>query len=86
MGSWIERRKGLYTKVPRNGALISLTADTRFWNFFLKQDKFEGQMLHSMEHKSALDHVGKRVVVIGSGTSGMEFISLHLTQALTLFS
>ncbi|KAJ3574757.1 hypothetical protein NP233_g1540 [Leucocoprinus birnbaumii] len=32
-------------------------------------DKFKGQYLHSTQHKRALDHAGKKVVVVGSGTS-----------------
>lgn len=34
------------------------------------KDKFEGQLLHSSEHNKASDHQGKKVVVIGSCTSG----------------
>ncbi|KAF9522147.1 hypothetical protein CPB83DRAFT_823118 [Crepidotus variabilis] len=32
-------------------------------------DKFKGQTLHSMEHKKATDHLGKKVVIIGACTS-----------------
>ncbi|KAF8896687.1 hypothetical protein BD779DRAFT_1497248 [Infundibulicybe gibba] len=32
-------------------------------------DKFKGQILHSLEHKKAVDHVGKKVAVIGACTS-----------------
>ncbi|KAG9220500.1 hypothetical protein CCMSSC00406_0003956 [Pleurotus cornucopiae] len=32
-------------------------------------DEFQGQILHSTEHKHATDHAGKKVVVIGSCTS-----------------
>ncbi|KAF5359790.1 hypothetical protein D9756_003005 [Leucocoprinus leucothites] len=32
-------------------------------------DKFKGQVLHSAQHKSAKDHLGKKVVLIGSCTS-----------------
>jgi len=32
-------------------------------------DKFKGEFLHSSEHKRALDHSGKKVVVVGSCTS-----------------
>ncbi|KAF9534508.1 hypothetical protein CPB83DRAFT_844342 [Crepidotus variabilis] len=45
-------------------------------------DKFEGQMLHSMEHKSALDHVGKRVVVIGSGTSAHDISAEYVENGI----
>jgi cation diffusion facilitator CzcD-associated flavoprotein CzcO len=33
-------------------------------------DKFKGPILHSMQHRRALDYQGKKVVVIGSCTSG----------------
>ncbi|KDR66366.1 hypothetical protein GALMADRAFT_162115 [Galerina marginata CBS 339.88] len=32
-------------------------------------DKFKGKILHSSEHKRALDHEGKKVVVVGACTS-----------------
>ncbi|KAF9448282.1 FAD/NAD(P)-binding domain-containing protein [Macrolepiota fuliginosa MF-IS2] len=32
-------------------------------------DKFKGQYLHSTEHKRALDHAGKKVVIVGACTS-----------------
>ncbi|KAF8875878.1 hypothetical protein CPB84DRAFT_439009 [Gymnopilus junonius] len=32
-------------------------------------DKFKGQILHSSQHKRALDHAGKKVVVVGACTS-----------------
>ncbi|KXN87227.1 putative indole-3-pyruvate monooxygenase YUCCA4 [Leucoagaricus sp. SymC.cos] len=32
-------------------------------------DKFKGQVLHSAQHKKAADHLGKKVVLIGSCTS-----------------
>ncbi|KAF9448561.1 FAD/NAD(P)-binding domain-containing protein [Macrolepiota fuliginosa MF-IS2] len=32
-------------------------------------DKFKGQILHSTQHKKATDHLGKKVVLIGSCTS-----------------
>jgi cation diffusion facilitator CzcD-associated flavoprotein CzcO len=34
------------------------------------QDSFHGQVLHSSQHKSARDHIGKKVVVVGACTSG----------------
>lgn len=33
-------------------------------------DEFKGQILHSSQHKSARDHIGKKVVVVGACTSG----------------
>lgn len=34
------------------------------------KDAFKGQILHSSQHKKALDHAGKKVVVVGACTSG----------------
>lgn len=34
-------------------------------------DVFKGKTLHSTQHKRALDHQGKKVVIIGACTSGI---------------
>ncbi|KZT10354.1 FAD/NAD(P)-binding domain-containing protein [Laetiporus sulphureus 93-53] len=34
------------------------------------QDKFEGQVLHSTQYRTAEDHLGKKVVIVGACTSG----------------
>jgi len=34
------------------------------------KDGFEGLILHSTQYKAASDHIGKKVVVVGAGTSG----------------
>ncbi|CCL99977.1 uncharacterized protein FIBRA_02002 [Fibroporia radiculosa] len=33
------------------------------------QEEFQGQILHSTEHGSARDHIGKKVVIVGAATS-----------------
>jgi len=33
-------------------------------------DEFAGQILHSSQHNQAVDHAGKKVVVVGACTSG----------------
>ncbi|EGO00177.1 hypothetical protein SERLA73DRAFT_52761 [Serpula lacrymans var. lacrymans S7.3] len=38
-------------------------------------DTFKGQILHSTNHKKALDHIGKKVVVIGACTSAHDICS-----------
>src|SRR6266545_1958621 len=38
---------------------------------FSGMDTFKGQILHSGNYKRALDYQGKKVVIIGAGTSGM---------------
>jgi cation diffusion facilitator CzcD-associated flavoprotein CzcO len=35
------------------------------------QEIFKGEMLHSSRHKRALDHKGKKVVIVGACTSGV---------------
>ncbi|PCH33003.1 FAD/NAD(P)-binding domain-containing protein [Wolfiporia cocos MD-104 SS10] len=39
------------------------------------QEEFQGQVLHSTQHKSARDHVGKKVIVIGAATSAHDICS-----------
>lgn len=41
------------------------------------QDEFEGQILHSTQHDKALDHEGKKVVVVGACTSGTLPSAIH---------
>jgi len=41
---------------------------------FLGMDTFKGQILHSSQYKHARDYQGKKVVVLGSGTSGTSSI------------
>ncbi|RXW25485.1 hypothetical protein EST38_g327 [Candolleomyces aberdarensis] len=36
------------------------------------RDKFQGQVLHSFQHKKAADHSGKKVVVVGACTSAFD--------------
>jgi cation diffusion facilitator CzcD-associated flavoprotein CzcO len=41
------------------------------------QEVFKGQVLHSLQHKTAQDHIGKKVVVVGACTSGaLEWFSI----------
>lgn len=49
-------------------------------------DVFKGKALHSLAHKRALDYEGKKVVVIGSCTSGMYTfpIFIHRYKFLTI--
>lgn len=37
---------------------------------FPGRDEYKGQILHSIYHNSAKDHLGKKVVIIGAATSG----------------
>ncbi|EPS95850.1 FAD/NAD-binding domain-containing protein [Fomitopsis schrenkii] len=42
---------------------------------FPGQEEFQGQILHSTQHKSARDHIGKKVVIIGACTSAHDIAS-----------
>lgn len=46
------------------------------------QDTFKGQILHSSQHKRALDHEGKKVVIVGACTSGHFLFPSHLNRWL----
>ncbi|THG94933.1 hypothetical protein EW145_g8052 [Phellinidium pouzarii] len=43
-------------------------------------DEFGGKIIHSSQHKSARDHVGKKVVVVGACTSGKSYFYLYFTR------
>ncbi|KAI0727069.1 FAD/NAD-P-binding domain-containing protein, partial [Fomitopsis betulina] len=42
---------------------------------FPGQEEFQGQLLHSTQHKTARDHIGKKVVIIGACTSAHDIAS-----------
>ncbi|TCD67474.1 hypothetical protein EIP91_012335 [Steccherinum ochraceum] len=48
---------------------LGLAAGRPYFPTIPGQDQFKGQTLHSMQHKSAKDHLGKKVVIIGPSTS-----------------
>jgi cation diffusion facilitator CzcD-associated flavoprotein CzcO len=39
--------------------------------------RFKGEVMHSLEHKRASDHQGKKVVVVGACTSGQLLASIY---------
>jgi len=49
------------------------TFDPYYPTYRTSQDKFQGKYLHSSKHQRALDHAGKKVVVVGACTSGKPF-------------
>ncbi|KAJ6564733.1 FAD/NAD(P)-binding domain-containing protein [Mycena capillaripes] len=49
---------------------------------FPGMEEFKGQMLHSTQHKRALDHAGKKVVVIGACTSAHDIAVDYCTQGV----
>lgn len=48
------------------------------------QEKYQGQVLHSASHRSARDHIGKKVVIIGSCNSGKSCPLLVFQAAVLL--
>ena len=50
------------------------------------QGEFKGQILHSFQHGKATDHIGKKVVVIGSCSSGKSTELIHACTGInTIF-
>ncbi|KAG2017561.1 flavin-containing monooxygenase [Coprinopsis cinerea AmutBmut pab1-1] len=47
------------------------------------KDKFKGTVLHSSQHKSALDHAGKKVLVVGACTSAHDLCLDYARHGIT---
>eukprot|EP00753_Platysulcus_tardus_P018884 PLAT7028.1.p1 GENE.PLAT7028.1~~PLAT7028.1.p1 ORF type:complete len:650 (-),score=-151.71 PLAT7028.1:131-2080(-) len=47
-------------------------------------DDFQGKLIHSAHHKSAKDHVGKKVVVIGACTSAHDICAEHVQHGVDI--
>ncbi|TFK22738.1 hypothetical protein FA15DRAFT_595487 [Coprinopsis marcescibilis] len=47
-------------------------------------DKFKGQILHSTEHRSAADHAGKKVLVIGACTSAHDICADYVQHGIAV--
>ncbi|KAF9522145.1 hypothetical protein CPB83DRAFT_864900 [Crepidotus variabilis] len=56
-------------KVKHIVMAFGLKGGTAYVPKYPGMDQFAGTMLHSTEHNKAQDHLGKKVVVIGAGTS-----------------
>jgi cation diffusion facilitator CzcD-associated flavoprotein CzcO len=58
-------------KVPEiPGKVLAIYNNDSAIRIYLLQDVFQGQVLHSTQFKKASDLIGKKVVVVGVGTSG----------------
>lgn len=42
------------------------------------QEKFKGEIVHTSKFKNAKENVGKRVLVVGAGTSGHDIAWEHV--------
>jgi cation diffusion facilitator CzcD-associated flavoprotein CzcO len=49
------------------------------------QDEFQGQILHSTQHKDALDHAGKKVAVIGACTSAHDLAADYADHGVGVY-
>ena len=52
---------------------IGLGGNTPYFPEIPGKEEYEGQVLHSIFHGSAKDHIGKKVFIVGSATSGASF-------------
>ncbi|EPS95682.1 FAD/NAD-binding domain-containing protein [Fomitopsis schrenkii] len=57
------------------------------WPSIPGQEEFQGQVLHSTQHKSGRDHVGKKVVIVGACTSAHDIAADYVEHGVdvTLF-
>ncbi|MBQ1444194.1 MAG: NAD(P)/FAD-dependent oxidoreductase [Renibacterium sp.] len=63
------------------------TWDKPYWPYYPGVDEFQGLQLHTRDFRRAADFVGKRVLVVGGGTSATQFLlELHDAGARTFWS
>lgn len=63
------------------------TWDKPYWPAYPGQQDFRGEQLHTRDFRSAADFAGRRVLVVGGGTSALQFLlQLHAAGAQTEWS
>ncbi|PPB49679.1 pyridine nucleotide-disulfide oxidoreductase [Arthrobacter pityocampae] len=63
------------------------TWDRPYWPFYPGRDVFGGRQLHTHDYRSADEFAGRRVLVVGGGTSAVQFVlQLHAAGATPLWS
>ncbi|WP_104161651.1 FAD-dependent oxidoreductase [Arthrobacter sp. ZGTC212] len=63
------------------------TWDKPYWPAYPGQQDFRGIQLHTRDFRSAADFAGRRVLVVGGGTSALQFLlQLHEAGAQTAWS
>lgn len=68
--------------VWRSVALISATGtwDRPYWPYYPGRERFAGRQLHTHDFRTADEFTGQHVVVVGAGTSAVQFL-LQLAEA-----
>lgn len=70
-------------------AVINATGtwDRPYWPYYPGRDLFQGRQLHTHDFRSAAEFAGRRVLVVGGGTSAVQFLlQLHRAGAQTVWS
>lgn len=63
------------------------TWDRPYWPYYRGRDIFEGRQLHTHDYRSAAEFEGRQVLVVGAGTSAVQFLlQLHEAGARTTWS
>jgi cation diffusion facilitator CzcD-associated flavoprotein CzcO len=63
------------------------TWDKPYWPYYPGREIFRGQQLHTRDFHSAAEFAGRRVVVVGAGTSAVQFLlQLRSAGASTVWS
>lgn len=63
------------------------TWDRPYWPYYRGRDVFAGRQLHTHDYRSAAEFAGRRVLVVGGGTSAVQFmLQLHEAGAHPIWS
>ncbi|WP_082471408.1 FAD-dependent oxidoreductase [Arthrobacter sp. Leaf234] len=63
------------------------TWDRPYWPYYRGRDVFAGRQLHTHDYRSAAEFEGQRVLVVGGGTSAVQFVlQLHEAGAAPVWS
>ena len=76
-----DRSDATYSGFPWEGSLHSVLLQLVFNGaVVVLQEIFKGEMIHTSKFKSAEENAGKRVLVIGAGTSGHDVAWEHVNH------